>query len=85
MEEFPEAAKERVATLDEQEKEVARLSQSALELLDAAFITPLDREDILHLITDMHRVIKAVSALAARVMLYGLDKVDAKLTSQADV
>jgi uncharacterized protein Yka (UPF0111/DUF47 family) len=60
------------------------LVQSALERLDAAFITPPNREDILHLITDMHRVVKAISGLAGRIILYGLDKVDAKLTVQAD-
>lgn len=84
MQEFPAAAQERARSIDEKEKEVARLVQSALERLEAAFITPLDREDILHLITDMHRVVKAISGLAGRIILYGLDKVDAKLTVQAD-
>lgn len=85
MQDFPEAAEDRAAALDKKESQAAGLAQSTLERLDAAFITPLDREDILHLITDMHRVVKAISALGQRIVLYGLDKVDPQLTRQADI
>jgi uncharacterized protein Yka (UPF0111/DUF47 family) len=84
MQEFPAEARERANALDAKDKEMETLVQSALERLDAAFITPLDREDILHLITDMHRVVRAIAGLAQRIILYGLDKVDPKLTAQAD-
>lgn len=84
MQEFPAEARERAKTLEVKDKEMEGLVQSALERLDAAFITPLDREDILHLITDMHRVVRAISGLAQRIILYGLDNVDPKLTTQAD-
>ena len=84
MQEFPAEARERAKALEARDKSMERLVQAALERLDAAFITPLDREDILHLITDMHRVVRAVSALAQRIILYGLDNVDPKLTAQAD-
>ena len=33
----------------------------------------------------MHRVVTAIARLAQRIVLYGLDKVDTKLTAQADV
>jgi hypothetical protein len=33
----------------------------------------------------MHRVVTAIARLAQRIVLYGLDKVDPKLTAQADV
>jgi uncharacterized protein len=84
MQEFPAEARERAKMLEAKDKAMESLVQSALERLDAAFITPLDREDILHLITDMHRVVRAISALAQRIILYGLDNVDPKLTAQAD-
>jgi uncharacterized protein Yka (UPF0111/DUF47 family) len=85
MQYFPAEARERAKALETNDKEMETLVQSALQRLDAAFITPLDREDILHLITDMHRVVTAIARLAQRIVLYGLDKVDPKLTAQADV
>lgn len=84
MQEFPAEARERAKALDAKNNAMEGLVQSALERLDAAFVTPLDREDILHLITDMHRVVRAISALAQRIILYGLDNADPKLTAQAD-
>lgn len=84
MQEFPAEARERARTLDAKDRAMENLVQSALERLDVAFITPPDREGILHLITDMHRVVRAIVALAQRIILYGLDQVDPKLTAQAD-
>src|SRR3954447_26597 len=84
MQEFPAEARERAKALDAMDKEMESLVQSALERLDAAFITPLDREDILHLITDMHRVVRAISGLAQRIILYGLNTGDPKLPAKAD-
>jgi uncharacterized protein Yka (UPF0111/DUF47 family) len=40
--------------------------------LDQAFITPLDREDILSLITEMYGVVDRVSELSQRFRLYKL-------------
>jgi uncharacterized protein len=85
MQDFPAEARDRAKALDAKDKEMETLVQSALQRLDAAFITPLDREDILHLVTDMHRVVMAIAGLAQRIVLYGLDRVDPKLAAQADI
>lgn len=71
-----------------QEIEVARkaaedLSQSSLSALDHAFITPLDREDILALISGMRSTIEHIAELAERFSLYPLDSLYPNLTDQS--
>ena len=58
------------------------LSESLLRL-DQAFITPLDREDILNLITEMYGVVDRVAELSQRFRLYGIKDLHPTLTGQA--
>lgn len=46
------------------------ISHEALTRLDKTFVTPLDREDIFHLICGMDDIIDAVDAAAKRLVLY---------------
>ena len=57
-------------------------SESLLRL-DQAFITPLDREDILSLINEMDGVVDRVSELSQRFRLYKLKDLHPTLTGQA--
>lgn len=50
--------------------------------LDQAFITPLDREDILNLITEMYGVVDRVAELSQRFRLYQLKDLHPTLTAQ---
>ena len=52
-------------------------------MLDQAFITPLDREDILALIAGMNAVIQAIAELAEHFHLYPLENLDPNLTAQS--
>jgi uncharacterized protein Yka (UPF0111/DUF47 family) len=61
------------------------LAQQALERLDRAFITPLDREDILHLITDLYAVVETINAFARRVQLYRMKDIDQDLAEQVEI
>jgi uncharacterized protein len=51
--------------------------------LDQAFITPLDREDILSLINEMYGVVDRVAELSQRLRLYQLKDLHPTLTGQA--
>lgn len=51
--------------------------------LDQAFITPLDREDILNLITELYGVVDRVAELSQRFRLYKLQELHPTLTAQA--
>jgi uncharacterized protein Yka (UPF0111/DUF47 family) len=51
--------------------------------LDQAFITPLDREDILSLINEMDGVVDRVSELSQRFRLYQIKDLHPTLTGQA--
>lgn len=51
--------------------------------LDRAFITPIDREDILNLITEMYGVVDRVAELSQRFRLYKIQKLYPTLNSQA--
>ena len=74
-----------VQKIEEQDKRADEVAQAALERLDQAFITPLDREDILHLISDLYSVVETIAGFAKRVTLYGFDRVDEDLADQVEI
>lgn len=49
------------------------LAQNSLKVLDHAFITPLDREDILLLISGMSSVVDEIAELSERLGLYPME------------
>ncbi|HEY9125907.1 MAG TPA: DUF47 family protein [Acidobacteriaceae bacterium] len=51
--------------------------------LDQAFITPIDREDILSLITEMYGVVDRVAELSQRFRLYRIENLYPTLDGQA--
>lgn len=60
-----------------------KVFSESLFRLDQAFITPLDREDILSLITQMYGVVDRVAELSQRFRLYRLKDLHPTLTAQA--
>jgi hypothetical protein len=68
----------------EQNRLLARkVYAESLLRLDQAFITPLDREDILGLINEMYGVVDRVAELSQRFRLYRLKDLHPTLTGQA--
>jgi uncharacterized protein len=65
--------------------EAAQVMETTLGRLDDAFITPLDREDIMQLITDLYDVIEGISDVARRFSLYQLTQLYPNLQSQSDI
>lgn len=66
-----------------QRKKGRDLAQDSLARLDEAFITPLDREDILSLITGMNSVVELIDELAQRFRLYPLENLYPNLSDQS--
>jgi uncharacterized protein len=79
---FPEIERQR-QEIEEARKTAEELSQSCLSALDHAFITPLDREDILALISGMRSTVEHIAELAERFSLYPLDSLYPNLTDQS--
>ena len=71
------------AAIEELRKKAAALSQDSLKVLDHAFITPLDREDILMLLTGLSSVVDEIAELSERLGLYPLEKPYPNLSIQA--
>jgi uncharacterized protein Yka (UPF0111/DUF47 family) len=63
--------------------EARKLFSESLLRLDQAFITPLDRDDILSLITEMYGVVDLIAELSQRFRLYHLKDLHPTLTGQA--
>jgi hypothetical protein len=59
------------------------LAQDSFAILDKAFITPLDREDILALISGMNAVIQEIAELSDRLGLYPMAALYPNLTAQS--
>lgn len=60
-----------------------KIFDESLLRLDQAFITPLDRDDILNLITEMYGVVDRVAELSQRFRLYKLKDLHPTLSGQA--
>lgn len=71
-------------TIRDEDRASDDLAQNSLERLDAAFITPLDREDILHLVTDLDSIVRTVARLARRLAVYRLGGIEPELGAQAE-
>lgn len=64
-------------------KQAGALAQDSLATLDHAFITPLDREDILALIAGMNAVIREIAELSDRLVLYPMENLYPNLAAQS--
>jgi len=79
---FPKFDSQREA-IEKSRQEARDLAQNSLKILDHAFITPLDREDILILITGMSGVIEEIAELSERLALYPLETLYPNLGKQS--
>jgi hypothetical protein len=79
---FPELQTQH-ETIEKLRQEAAKLAQDSLKILDHAFITPLDREDILSLINDLGGVIDEISEVSERLACYPMEKPYDNLANQS--
>jgi uncharacterized protein Yka (UPF0111/DUF47 family) len=83
MQRFP-ASDGLTGRLDQAREQAAQVMHESSCRLDDAFITPLDREDIMQLITDLYDVIDKVAAVGRRFSLYEVKQLHPNLRNQAD-
>lgn len=60
----------RTKSIETLEKRADRITQSTIELLHKTFITPIDRDDIHHLITRMDDILDLIEDCAHSIFLY---------------
>jgi predicted phosphate transport protein (TIGR00153 family) len=81
---FPEVNGE-LQQIRNHEHEADNLAHQALRHLDSTFITPFDREDIHELVGGLDDIVDNVDAIAKRLTLYHIKKVQEPFLKQADV
>lgn len=67
------------------EREADIVAHNCIEALHKTFITPIDREDIHHLIKTMDDIIDEIEAAAARIALYKLNVMTPEIVQLAQV
>jgi len=77
-EEWPEASG-RVRRIEELEHECDSIAHMTVDLLHRTFITPLDRDEILNLISKMDDVMDSIERAAKRMLLFELKVLPKKL------
>ncbi len=75
--------KEILGAIREAEHRGDSITHDTITKLDQTFITPLDREDIHHLIAETDDVVDALDSAAQRIILYGIDKPNEDNNKQA--
>ena len=74
-----------LAKIREAEHHGDYITHDTMTKLDQTFITPLEREDIHHLITETDDVVDAIDAAAQRIILYHVEKPNEDILKHAEV
>jgi len=70
--------------IKEMERNGDRFTHQALDRLDQTYITPIDRDDIHALITEIDDVVDAIDATAQRLLIYRIQEVTSGFREQCD-
>lgn len=81
---FPDGAAE-LQMIRDAEHQADGLAHAALDRLDRTFITPFDREDIHELVGGLDDIVDTIDALAKRLPLYHVKKMEPAFIKQCDV
>ncbi|MEW6026284.1 MAG: DUF47 family protein [Planctomycetota bacterium] len=82
---YPTDADEYIKKIKEMEHAGDLLTHETIEMLNKTFVTPIDREDIYHLITKMDDIIDLMDGAASRIGLYKIDKITPEAIAFAQV
>jgi uncharacterized protein Yka (UPF0111/DUF47 family) len=74
-----------IQRIRQEEHGADELAHACLDRLDRTFITPFDREDIHSLVGELDDIIDGIDALAKRVPLYHVKKMEGTFIKQTDV
>lgn len=75
----------RIRRVEELEHECDSTAHMVIDLLHRTFITPLDRDETMKLITKLDDVTDSIEAAAHRLPMYAIDQVPARLIEMAKV
>jgi predicted phosphate transport protein (TIGR00153 family) len=75
----------RAFTIETIEKRADRITQTTIELLHTTFITPLDRDEIHHLITRMDDILDLMEDVSQSIFLYDVKQLTNEAQKLAEV
>lgn len=75
----------RAFTIETIEKRADRITQTTIELLHTTFITPLDRDEIHHLITRMDDILDLMEDVSQSIFLYDVKQLTQETHKLAEV
>lgn len=75
----------RVFNIEKIERNADKITHSAIELLHKTFITPIDREDIHQLVTNMDDILDLIEDCAQSINLYDIRSVTPEAGRLADI
>src|SRR5688500_1338375 len=81
---FPDITEE-IQFIRDEEHAADQLAHTALDRLDRTFITPFDREDIHTLVGEMDDIVDDIDALAKRIPLFHVQRIEPYFQQQADL
>ncbi|MBI5779744.1 MAG: DUF47 domain-containing protein [Planctomycetes bacterium] len=82
---FPASIQEDVKKIKDLEHKGDLITHETIEMLNKTFVTPIDREDIYHLITRMDDIVDLMDGAASRLALYKIDAITPEALSFAEV
>jgi hypothetical protein len=80
-----EYADQKIAKLKELEHEADEITRRTYEKMHKTFLTPIDREDIYHLVNKMDSILDMVEASATRMSLYKVKVPAMEIIEQAKI
>jgi len=75
----------KVRRLKETEHKADELTHQTVEMLHTTFVTPIDRDQIHELITDMDDIMDLIDGAARRMLLYGVKEIPSELVDLAKI
>jgi len=85
LEQWPRGAEGMIRRIEEIEHECDTIAHMTIDLLHRTFITPLDRDETLKLISKMDDVVDGIESAAQRMLLFDVQQVPARLVDLARV
>jgi hypothetical protein len=82
---FPATIQEDVKKMKDLEHKGDLITHETIEMLNKTFVTPIDREDIYHLITRMDDIVDLMDGATSRLALYKIKTITPEAIAFADV
>ncbi|MDD3593054.1 MAG: DUF47 family protein [Candidatus Gastranaerophilales bacterium] len=74
---------DKVQKAKEYKRASARISEETLERLNQSFVTPIDREDIQHITSSLHKINRRICRACVNIKLFQIEEFDERIINQA--